>query len=48
MMTFEKMLPQERETCAALAARAFNDYEYFTDYVPNDKKRRSVSGTIPA
>lgn len=39
MVTFEKMLPQEREICAALAARAFNDYEYFTDYVPDDKKR---------
>ncbi len=46
MVIFEKMMPQERETCAALAARAFNDYEYFTDYVPDDKKRSRFLNTM--
>ena len=46
MVIFEKMMPQERETCAALAARAFNDYEYFTDYVPDDKKRSHFLNTM--
>ena len=46
MLTFEKMLPHEHEECAALAARAFGDYEYFTDYVPNEKKRRRFLNTM--
>ena len=46
MVTFEKMLLQERETCAALAARSFNDYEYFTDYVPDDEKRSRFLNTM--
>ncbi len=46
MVTFEKMLPQEREACAALAARAFNDYEYFTDYVPDENKRTRFLSTM--
>ena len=46
MVIFEKMLPQERETCAALAARAFNDYEYFTDYVPDENKRTRFLDTM--
>ena len=39
MLTFEKMRPDERDVCAALAAQAFGDYEYFTDYIPNDRRR---------
>lgn len=39
MITFEAMKPTERETCAELAAKSFFDYEYFTNYVPDDKRR---------
>ena len=39
MLTFEKMRPDERGVCAALAAQAFGDYEYFTDYIPDDRRR---------
>ena len=39
MLTFEKMRPDERDVCAALAAQAFGDYEYFTDYIPDDRRR---------
>lgn len=46
MVIFEKMKPNEREECAALAARAFGDYEYFTDYVPDEKMRRRFLGTM--
>lgn len=35
MLTFEKMRPEEQGTCAALAARAFGNYEYFTYYQKN-------------
>lgn len=28
MLTFEKMRPEERDTCVALAARAFEDYRH--------------------
>ena len=40
MLTFEKMHPDERGVCASLAAQAFEDYEYFTDYIPNDRRRK--------
>ena len=46
MLTFEKMMPHQRGECAALAARAFDDYEYFTDYVPDEKKRRRFLDTM--
>lgn len=46
MISFEPMKREERNTCAALAARAFNDYEYFTDYVPDDKKRTRFLNTM--
>lgn len=46
MIRFERMKIEERETCAALAARAFGDYEYFTDYVPDEKKRRRFLNTM--
>ena len=39
MLSFEAMKPEEREICAELAAKSFYDYEYFTDYVPDDKRR---------
>lgn len=29
----------EKITAGALAARAFMDYEYFTDYIPDDRRR---------
>ncbi|MCQ2453468.1 MAG: GNAT family N-acetyltransferase [Clostridia bacterium] len=39
MLTFEKMKPSEWKECAALAARAFYDYEYFAAYVTEDERR---------
>ena len=39
MVTFEQMTTQERAACVELAARAFADYEYFSVYVPDDKRR---------
>ena len=38
-MTYQKMKPKERQACAEMAARAFANYEYFSVYVPNSKKR---------
>lgn len=46
MLTFEKMRPEERSACAALAARAFENYEYFTYYIPNDKRRTRFLSTM--
>ena len=46
MLTFEKMRPEERGTCAALAARAFGNYEYFTYYIPNDQRRTRFLSTM--
>ena len=46
MLTFEKMRPEERDTCAALAARAFEDYEYFTYYIPDDQRRTRFLRTM--
>ena len=46
MLTFEKMRPGERGTCAALAARAFENYEYFTYYIPNDQRRTRFLSTM--
>ncbi len=40
MTSFEIMRPEERLACADLAARAFEDYEYFSVYVADDKRRR--------
>lgn len=39
MLTYEPMRPEERCDCVELAARAFADYEYFSLYVPEDKRR---------
>ncbi len=36
-LTFQMMKPAERSRCAALAARAFEHYPYFTMYVPEKK-----------
>lgn len=46
MLTFEKMRPEERDICAALAARAFEDYEYFTYYIPDDQRRTHFLSTM--
>ena len=46
MLTFEKMCPEERGAFAALAARAFMNYEYFTDYIPNDQRRTRFLNTM--
>ena len=46
MLTFEKMRPEERDICAALAARAFEDYEYFTYYIPDDQRRTRFLRTM--
>ena len=39
MLTFERMREDETGICVDLAAHAFADYEYFSVYVPNDRKR---------
>lgn len=46
MLTFERMRPEERGACAALAARAFGNYEYFTYYIPNDQRRTRFLSTM--
>ena len=46
MLTFEKMRPEERGACAALAARAFGDYDYFTYYIPDDQRRTRFLSTM--
>ncbi len=38
-MQYERMTREEIPECAALAERAFLDYQYFSDYVPEEKKR---------
>ena len=40
MLSYERMQPTELLSCADLAARAFGDYEYFSIYVTNNKKRQ--------
>lgn len=40
MLTYRTMTPAEQKACAALAADAFFDYEFFTDYIPDDRRRR--------
>ena len=40
MLTFDRMQEDELIICAELAADAFADYEYFSVYVPNHKKRK--------
>ena len=38
-MVYESMRPDEMKACAALAARAFASYDFFSTYVPNAKRR---------
>ena len=38
-MDYREMKKEERGACAELAARAFDDYEYFTVYFPRDGRR---------
>ena len=40
MLVYDLMRPEERKQCAALAARAFLDYEYFSAFVRNARKRQ--------
>ncbi len=42
MLSYEAMQASELLPCANLAARAFGDYEYFSIYVPEDKKRQRL------
>lgn len=39
MLIYEPMKPAERRSCVELAADAFSDYEYFSLYVPEDRRR---------
>lgn len=39
MLTYEKMTLEERNECAMIAAQAFYDYEYFSIFVPDEKRR---------
>ena len=40
------LTPQALPPCAVLAARVFGDYESFTDYVFDEKKRRCFLDTM--
>ena len=40
MLRYEGMKPTELQPCADLAARAFGNYEYFSIYVTEDKRRQ--------
>ena len=40
MPAFQRMDAREWKSCAQLAAEAFYDYEYFSIYIPDDKRRR--------
>ena len=40
MLAYKKMSREELKTCASLAAEAFCDYEYFSIYIPDDRRRK--------
>lgn len=40
MLEYRKMTQEELHTCSLLAAKAFYDYEYFSIFVPHDKRRQ--------
>ena len=40
MPTFQQMDAREWKSCAQLAAEAFYDYEYFSIYIPGDRRRQ--------
>lgn len=46
MTVYKKMTREELNECSLLAAEAFYDYEYFSIYIPNDKRRKRFLGTL--
>ena len=40
MIEYKAMEPREWKACALLAAEAFYDYEYFSIYIPDDRRRQ--------
>ena len=46
MLSYGRMRKDERAACASLAARAFMDYEYFTDYIPDARRRERFLDTM--
>lgn len=46
MIEFAPLKRKELKAAAELAARAFEDYEYFTNYFPNPIERRKVLQTV--
>lgn len=40
MITFDEMKSNERKKCAALAARSFYQYDYFSVWFPEEKRRK--------
>ena len=46
MLNYGRMRGDERAACASLAVRAFLDYEYFTDYIPDDRRRERFLDTM--
>ncbi len=48
-MTYELMKPEEMNTCVEIAAKAFGHYDFFSTYIPNERKiprfLRSMLGT---
>lgn len=46
MLNYDGMRRDERGACASLAAQAFFDYEYFTDYIPDARRRARFLDTM--
>lgn len=46
MIDFGPIRRRELRAAAELAARAFEDYEYFTNYFPNPDERRRVLRSV--
>ena len=39
-MEYARMQRSDIPECAALTSRAFQDYQYFSDFVPDEARRR--------
>ena len=48
MLDYREMTLEDRKACALLAAEAFYDYEYFSIYIPNDRRRKQFLNALIA
>ena len=46
MSVYNEMTKDELKQCSLLAAEAFYDYEYFSIYIPEDKRRKRFLNTL--